>query len=135
MKQDQTFWITNISDRNVSLADLNLTIKAFTSVNLLDNKHYSYTLQQLEMSALKGSLYKKSNRLKRRNVPPPIIKSDMSILNEASIPSRERSVYNIKQEVFEELDGANTDKARAEEAYALENADLIELDAKPLISK
>ena len=41
------FWVTNISSTNVSLSDLALTIKARSTVNLLDEKHYNFTLEQL----------------------------------------------------------------------------------------
>lgn len=64
------FWVSNISDLNVGLRDLQLTIKARTNVNLLDSKHYHYTLDQLISSAQSGSLYKKSNLLKVRQVVP-----------------------------------------------------------------
>ena len=36
----QAFWISNMSPRNVTLADLALNVKAFTTVNLLYKKHY-----------------------------------------------------------------------------------------------
>jgi hypothetical protein len=39
-KPEETLWIANISDRNVSLSDLGITIKAYSNINLLDKKNY-----------------------------------------------------------------------------------------------
>lgn len=135
MKQ-QFFWLTNMSNRNVSLADLNLTVKAFTSINLLDKKHYQYTYEQLEKSKNKGSIAKKSTKLKVREIEPEIIKMDMPYRQETYIPSRERSVFNIKEEKYEELNVEEIKDIRAaEEKYAQENAEMAELDSQPLIPK
>lgn len=120
------FWVTNISKRNVSLADLNLTIKAFSSVNLLDKKHYSYSLEQLQSSRDSGSIYNKRDKIKLRDVAPEIIKMNMPVIAETYIPSRERSVYSIKDEKYEELEMSDED-------FAKENADMVDLDSiKPV---
>lgn len=103
MKLTSTFWITNISERNVSLADLDLTIKAFTSINLLDTKHHMYTREQLEKSAKDGSLFKKRRLLKIRKFAPIFENKDALIDQEAIIPSRQRSVLALKEEKYEEL--------------------------------
>ena len=114
-----SFWLTNISNRNVSLSDLNLTVRAFSSVNLMDNRHYSYTQEELDKSVKSGSLFKKRNLLKVRGVAPEIIKMNVSILNEALIPSRERSLLSIKEEYYEEL-------SVSDEEFANQNSDLID---------
>lgn len=120
-----SFWVTNISNRNVSLADLNLTIKAYASVNLLDNRHYYYTLAELQKSATEGSLYKKSNMIVIRKVPPPNFPINKPTLQETFIPSRERSILQIKEEKYEELNVSD-------ETFADQNADLAEIDRKKL---
>lgn len=125
----QSFWITNISNRNVSLADLNLTIKAFSSVNLLDEKHYAYSLEQLQVSAEKGSLAKKKDKLVVRTFAPKSTQKNIGISREAMIPTRERSLFNIKEEHYEELNISDED-------FAKENADTAQMDAnKQVISK
>lgn len=134
--KQQAFWLTNISNRNVSIADLALTVNAFTSVNLLDKKHYKYTLEQLEKSKKQGSIAKKRNKLKVREVEPEVIKMDMPLRQETYIPSRERSVFSIKEEKYEELSVDEVKDIRAkEEEYAQENAEIAELDNQPLIPK
>lgn len=123
-----SFWLTNISKRNVSLADLNLTVNSFSSVNLMDKKHYSYTLEQLTESASKGSIFSKRNRLVVRQVAPEIIKMNIPFNNETFLPTRERSTFSIKEEKYEELN-------ISDEEFAKENADTAELDSRPLIAK
>lgn len=123
------FWVSNISNRNVSLADLNLTIRAMTSVNLLDVRHYSYTLQQLLTSAQSGSLFNKKDKIVIRQVAPQYKKAVIAFNKEGIIPSRERSVLSIKEEIYEELNISDEDFAKA-------NADLADLDTvKQIIVK
>jgi hypothetical protein len=124
----KTFWLTNISDRNVSLADLNLTIKAFSSVNLLDKKHYSYTEEQLLDSVAKGSVFKKRNKIVVRNNPPKQTVMNLPYVQETYIPTRQRSLLNIKDEKYEEL-------SVSDEAFANENAEIAEQDRLPLLKK
>lgn len=123
-----TFWLTNLTHMNVSLADLNLTVKAFSSVNLLDKRHYSYTLEQLQKSAESGSLFKKRDRVVVRKVAPEILKANVPLLRETFIPTREKSVLVIKEEKYEELN-------ISDEEFANQNAETAEMDTKPLISK
>ena len=113
------FWVTNTCNRNVSLADLNLTIKAFSSVNLLDRKHYSYTLEQLQKSATNGSLFKKRHIISVRKVEPTIMRMNIPLSTETYIPNRQRSVLEIKEELYEELDVSD-------EQFASENSDIAE---------
>jgi hypothetical protein len=136
MKKEQpTFWVTNISPRNVSLADLALTIKSYTTVNLLDNKHYSYTLDQLLKSKESGSLFKKGFVIKVRDVPPSEkAKEQMPIQREAIMPSRQRSILTIDEKEYDELKVSDEDQKKQEEIYAQENADLAEIDIQRSIS-
>lgn len=127
-KEAPIFWVTNISARNVSLADLNLTIKAYTSVNLLDSKHYDYTLEQLKKSVESGSIYSKRHSIKERVVAPEFLKVNVPFIHETFIPTRERSLYSIKEENYEELNVSD-------EQFALDNADMVAEDSKPMIKK
>lgn len=128
MTKNKSFWISNISGRNVSLADLNLTVKAFSSVNLLDSKHYSFTLEQLEKSAKNGSIFKKSKFIVVRQIEPTYLKVNVPFLHETYIPSRDRSVFSIKDEKYDELNISDED-------FANEYADTAELDKQPLFKK
>jgi hypothetical protein len=102
--KDQEFWIVNISNRNVTLSDLNLSIKAGSSVNLLDKKHYHLTMDQLQKSLTSGSIYKKRDKIFKRVVPPTFKKDPMAIDMNAVVSSRSKSIFEIKEERFEELE-------------------------------
>src|SRR5580693_5747273 len=97
-KVEPAFWVTNTSPRNVTLADLALNIKAFTTVNLLDNKHYQYTPEQLQKSKETGSLFLKRHCIAVREVSPPIPdKETVPIVINAYIPNRQCSLFEIKE--------------------------------------
>jgi len=140
------FWITNMSKMNVSLADLNLTVKSFSSINLLDNKHYDYTLEELEKSAKNGSIFKKNKFIVVRKVAPTnISNNNMAVIstmydkesnmwseNGTYLPGRGKSILKIDHVDYEELyvDGIvnKITKQEEEEKFAQENADLALLD-------
>jgi hypothetical protein len=130
-----TYWVTNRSNRNVTLADLALNIKAWTTVNLLDEKHYHYTIEQLEHSRLSGSIFKKQAMISVRDVPPPMPeKNSIAIVRDAIFPSKERSVFVIHQTEYDELkfddDTEKETQKKLDEEYAKENADLTDVDYK-----
>jgi hypothetical protein len=127
-KEAPTFWVTNISPMNVSLADLALTIKAYSSVNLLDKKHYQYTHDQLQKSFESGSIFKKRDKIVVRKIAPEILKANVPLTRETFIPTRERSTLVIKEENYEELN-------ISDEEFAKENADIVELDNQPINKK
>jgi hypothetical protein len=91
----------------------------------MDTKHYKYTIEQLNASVKNGSLYKKSNKIVVRKVAPEIKKSNVPSMVDAIIPSREKSIFKINQEKYEEL-------SISDEEFAKENADLAELDSQPV---
>ncbi len=127
-KEVATFWLTNISPTNVSIADLNLTIKAYTSLNLLDKRHYQYTQEQLQKSAESGSVFRKRDKLVVRKVAPKVLKANVPFIHEANIPSRERSLLVIKEENYEELNISDED-------FAKDNADTAHADTQPMLKK
>jgi hypothetical protein len=132
MKKDTThFWITNMSPRNVTLADLAMNIRAFSTVDLLDKKHYKYNLEQLLKSKESGSLFKKRDKIVVREVAPPDPeKNRIPIVYGSIIPDRVRSLYKVNEEEYEELKVSNEDQKKQDEIYAQENADLAELDSQ-----
>jgi hypothetical protein len=121
-------WITNISKMNISLSDLNLTIKSLASINLLDEKHYHYTLEQIEKSIQSGSIFKRRDKIFVRINAPDLLKNNMSVIRETYIPSRKRSLFEMKVDHYDELDVSD-------EQFAEENADTADFDTKPLILK
>lgn len=126
--KDKAFWITNISNRNVSLTDLNLTVPAFSSINLLKKGHYYYTPEQIELSVKEGSIFHKRDRIVVRKVEPETIVMNIPWNEETFIPDRARSLFQIKQEKYAELD-------LSDEAFAEENAEIAEQDRQPIFKK
>jgi hypothetical protein len=100
------FWVSNISDKNVSLRDLGLTIKSRSNVNLLDDRHYNFTAEQLELSAAVGSLFAKSNLLKVRVCAPEILVQagpQVSKMPRFIAQNTARTMITVEEKVFEEL--------------------------------
>lgn len=118
VENGQEFWITNISDRNVSLSDLNISIKPKCSVNLLDKKHYHFTLEQIVNSVESGSIYKKRDKLFVRKVRP-VQSEKKSIIYDpkATRPSIYKSAVKVQEQIYDEL-------ILSDEDFAKENADL-----------
>lgn len=121
MEYKQVFWITNFSDRNVSLSDLGITIPAGKTVNLLDTKHYSFTLSILEKSASSGSLFNKKHLVAVRKVPPTSIPLPSATIAVHRIIPSLRSVVKHQEVNFDEL------KINDEE-YASNQSDLADDD-------
>lgn len=125
---DQDFWITNISNRDITLHDLGVTIRSRTSINLLNKRHYQLTLEQLNDSLTKGSLFSRRRAVIKRATAPTInsLSFKMAIDHNAIIPSRTHSIYEIKQEQYDEL-------IVSDEEFADANADTVEMDKQPPI--
>lgn len=123
IKSEKEFWLINISNKNVTIADLNISIPANSNVNLLSN-HYHLTEEQLEKSLACGSLYSKRDKIYKRIVPPAELKKEQTAIDrEAVLNKHGKSIYEIVIPKYEELEV--TDDQLAEQ-----NADL-ELGVEP----
>ena len=87
-KKAKEFWITNISNKAISLADLGIHIYPFRSVNLLDSNHYRHiTEKQLINSAKSGSLFVKSKYVVVRKVHPEHQRRQLFLCKKCYIPN------------------------------------------------
>ncbi|HVI40449.1 MAG TPA: hypothetical protein VM577_07300, partial [Anaerovoracaceae bacterium] len=112
-----SFWITNYSNRNVSLSDLRLSVPAHRSMNLLDDKHFSYTLEQLEASAKDGSLFNKRHLIiVRVDAPQIVVRPGVYISKEPRYVAP-RSAITLEEKVYEEL-LPSPDEQTSEEKFA-----------------
>lgn len=119
-QSSEQFWVSNISNMNVSLSDLGLTIPAHKSVNLLDKRHYSFNKEDLILSATSGSLFKKKSKVVVRKIPPAIEAPKIpEVDHNAIVPSRRRSIIQIEKIQYEELD-------ISDDTFAQQAADLID---------
>lgn len=96
--QDLTneFWVTNISKKNVCLSDLALTIPSRQSYDLL-SKGFSYTKEQLEESAINGSLWHKRHLIKMGVTHSEKIQTKKYELSTQPIQVRKRSAVVLEE--------------------------------------
>jgi hypothetical protein len=131
--EEHEFWVTNISTKkDISLADLRLTLRRGRSVNLLDKRHYSYTLEQLQESEKSGSIHKKRHVVKVRDVPPIKIGKRLEIEKNRRVLVPARNKVEMETPYYEELDFEN--ETEAEEAFAAEEAEASFQDKAPLLA-
>jgi len=129
------FWVTNIArDRDVSLGDLRLTIRVGETRNLLDSRHYTYTLEQLQKSAESGSIKAKSQWIKVRDLPPKravrIGRYDLSKAARYAGPLRNK--IDVEAPKFEELDFL--DDKSVQEKFAADDAEIVHNDIQPALA-
>ena len=96
------FFVINVSDRNVCLSDLALTIPAGRCYDLL-NDNFHYTIDQLKSSLEEGSLYKKRDKIKIGKGRPELIEAGSRTISEYPIITRNRSVVKVEEKVWDEL--------------------------------
>lgn len=127
------FWVTNIApDRDVGLSDLRVTIRHGQSCNLLDSRHYSYTLEQLQASAETGSIKAKSRFIKVREIQPqPVIKPGLYVAKSGRIVEPLRTNVEINIPYYEELD-VEAEKESLEK-LAEEEAEMAQEDQRPVL--
>lgn len=97
------FWITNASKMNVCLSDLRLYVPPGKSMNLLDSKHFHYTLEQLLASQANGSLHAKRDRIFVRDVPPPAMVKPGLYKSDQFLYRAPRSNIKVEDKNYEEL--------------------------------
>jgi hypothetical protein len=114
IQNKEEFWITNITNRNVCLADLAYTVPKRKSVNLLSN-HFHFTLEQLQTSVASGSLFNKKHLIKVRHLRPekPWERKLELSKDFRQIPAR--SLVAVDQPKFDELEFKLSDEKFAEE--------------------
>lgn len=88
-------WVINISDRNVCLSDLALTIPARKAMNLLDKDHFHYTYDEIKASIDDGSIFKKRNAIKVGKGPPQEVDPQKFELAKRPIQIRKRSIVDV----------------------------------------
>lgn len=102
------FWITNVSKIDVSLGDLNFTIPSGRSFNLLDKKHFNFTLEQIQKSVESGSIFRKRDKIIIRKFAPvtgkpvkmAVVKNGQRNLQRTN----RKTIIQIENKTYEELD-------------------------------
>ena len=119
----------------MSLADLRLTIRRGESRNLLDTRHYKYTLEQLEKSAATGSIFAKRSKIKIRSIPPtPAVQPGIYVAKDKHPVLLRNGVMltnvKIEEQQFADIDFVHDD-LESELKYAAEEADIAFEDHAP----
>lgn len=109
------WWITNISDKNVCLADLAITVPAGQSWNLLDAKHFTFNIEQLALSRAEGSINAKRDKIKVGITHKQIHKIDGPELSKQPIQTRKRSAIKVEETNYDEDEWMFTDEDYASE--------------------
>jgi hypothetical protein len=129
MSNNREFWITNLTNRDVALADLRLTVPAFRSINILDPRHYHLSVEQIETSLKNGSLFRRKGIIVVRDVPPKEPVKPGVYVYKGPLPGRrfERPIRQVEDKQYEELQ-VSTEK------FAAENVDMVD-ENKPILEK
>ena len=125
--------MTNTSvDRDVSIGDLRITVRRGQTVNLLDRKHYHFTIEQLRKSAESGSLKAKSYFLKVREKAgaPRTVKMIQEIEPRRVLKSVPRNAVKIEEPKYKDLDFVE----EADAEIARESAEAEAIDHRPLLA-
>lgn len=107
---EPAFFVINISNRNVCLSDLALTIPAGRCYDLL-NDNFSFTIDQLKDSLTSGSLHTKRDKIKVGKGRPQINEVPRRELSEYPIITRNRSAVQVVEPKYEELIFSDEDYA------------------------
>lgn len=154
MSGDIEFWATNMTKRDVALADLGIIIKKMTRVNLL--KGWNLTIEQLEDSAKSGSLFKKRKMISvtrvvkkrkidiisssgEKNDDRPKIQANLlrPIRNSVNIVGDKKNFEEIRVEddVNSESESESQDMFNmSDEQFAIEQADIDVMDRAPVLT-
>jgi hypothetical protein len=139
VKKAEEFWVTNISGtQDLSISDLRVTIRCGQSINLFargknGKSLYNFTREDIENSRRSGSLFKKQNWLKIREVAPVVFNHRIDIANSAyrSSTRLNRKASDIEVPDYPDLD---FDDDESLEKFAEQNADMDFEDRRPTLA-
>lgn len=139
VKKDEELWVTNISStQDLSISDLRVTIRRGQSINLLakgknGKSLYNFTRKDIENSRSSGSLFKKRNFLKIREVAPIVFSHRVDIAQSAyRVSTRlKRNASDIEIPDYPDLD---FDEEESDEKFAEQNADVDFEDRRPALA-
>lgn len=113
-------WLTNITNRKIVLGDLKFTLQPHQTIDILDERHTIYTVEQIEDSINGGSIGKRLNKTIFIRKSEPKVKVDRKIdISKVSFPFKQRTIVEVEEPDYEELHIGISD-----EEYADENADI-----------
>lgn len=117
-------WVTNLTKRDILVGDLGARIPSMKTVDLLDDYHSIYTLDQINKSKECGSLAArlKAKQIIIRETAPQVNNIERTIdVSQVSFPNRNRSIVKNEERIFKELEIGNAKEE--EEIFAEEMAE------------
>jgi hypothetical protein len=93
-------WITNISKADISLSDLNITVKSMKSINLFG--HTTITKEQIIKSYMSGSISKRKGVLFFRLTAPAKDKRKIECINNM-LNNRAKSCLSITKKEMSDI--------------------------------
>lgn len=112
-------WLTNITKNKIVLGDLRFTLKPYQTIDILDDRHSFYTIEQVANSIKNGSISKRLNKSIFVRMSEPSKLPDRQIdMSKTSFPYKQRTIVEVSEPNYEELEIGMSD-----EEYADENAD------------
>jgi hypothetical protein len=118
-------WVTNVTKTRIIIGDLGLPIAPWQTLDLLDPRYSILTAEQVAKSEESGSLCKRKKQkviVVRRSEPVKVQERQIEV-SKASYPYKLRSLVEIENPIFEELEFEMDDAAN--EAFANKNADYV----------
>lgn len=124
-------WVTNITKFKIIISDLKLTLYPNKTLDILDERHSNFTIEQVAKSIESGSILKKFNEKKiifKQTSPKPEVEKKIEI-SKVSFPYKYRQSSPVEQKYFKEFDlDFDSDK------FAELNADIAEIEHEPQIN-
>ena len=124
-------WIVNLTNTHLSLTDVRVTLPPYSTMDILDYRHSSLTVQEVEKSLESGSLFtaQDKKRIRIRQSQPQALPEKTIELSQVSFPNKYRSSVVIEEKHYEELDLFIND-----EEFAEQNAEMSMLEHEPKIN-
>jgi len=136
IEKKKEFWVTNVRrDKDISIGDLRVTIRAGKSVNLLDDKHYHYTEEQLMKSLESGSIKLKSRWIKVNFFAPQHrVKPGLAVAKTMRFAPKPRSMVDVEYKQYDEIDGELGIDDEDDYKFAEEESDMVLEDNVPALA-
>lgn len=103
-------WVTNLTKMNLTINDIGYTIPPYKTMDVLDYLHSYLTPEKVQVSIDGGDLRHGLNRklLVIRQSEPAVEKPRTLEISKASYPNKYRSVLEIEEKYYQELDFDST---------------------------
>lgn len=103
-------WVTNLTKAKLSIRDIGYVLEPYKTIDILDYLHSRLTPEKVQKSIETGDIkyfYNKQMLLFRQSAPEPEKPRTLE-MSKASFPNKNRSVIELEEKYYKELDFDNT---------------------------